>query len=122
SDTARSFLLPMARLSAHFRCVGYELPAGGADGARLRRYAFADLVDDLWGLLDHLGLGRSYVLGSSLGAAVALSALHARPERLPRAVLQGALAHRPLRRAEKVLAWVARWLPGTMGGLPKRER
>jgi pimeloyl-ACP methyl ester carboxylesterase len=122
SDTARSFLLPMARLSAGFRCVGYELPAGGADGARLRRYAFDDLVADLWALLDHLGLGRAYVLGSSLGAAVALKALHARPERLPRGVLQGALAHRPLRRAEKVLAWVARWLPGTMGGLPKRER
>ena len=45
-----------------------------------------------------------------------------RPERLPRAVLQGGLAVRPLRRLERFLARVGRFLPGTTGRLPLREK
>ena len=86
SDSSRAFLLPIARLSAHFRCVAYDLPAGKADGARLPGYTHADLVRDFWALLDHLGLRQSYVFGSSFGSTVALAALHERPQRLPRAV------------------------------------
>src|SRR5438270_11581467 len=52
SDSSRSFLLPAARLSAHFRCVAYDLPAGHGDGARLWRYRHEHLVEDLWALLD----------------------------------------------------------------------
>jgi pimeloyl-ACP methyl ester carboxylesterase len=121
-DSARSFALPMAHLSRAFRCVGYELPAGRTDGARLGRYTHAALVDDLFALLDHLALPRSYLLASSFGATIALAALAARPERVPRAILQGGLAHRRLVRGERFFAWLARWLPGTMGGVPKREK
>ena len=45
-----------------------------------------------------------------------------RPERLPRAVLQGGLALRPLRRLERFLARLGRFLPGTTGRLPLREK
>jgi pimeloyl-ACP methyl ester carboxylesterase len=122
SDSSRSFVLLISRLSAHFRCVAYDLPAGGADGARLARTTHADLVRDFWALLDHLGLRRSYVFGSSFGATIALAALHERPERLPRAIVQGGLAHRPLRPRERLLARLACWLPGRVGGLPFREK
>jgi 3-oxoadipate enol-lactonase len=79
-------------------------------------------VDDVWALLDHLNVGRSYVLASSFGATVALLALRARPERLPRAVLVGGFARRPLRRAEWLLAAAARFLPGTLRSVPLWER
>ena len=100
SDRARSFALVYASLSRHFRCIAYDLPTGKGDGARLHRYTHADLAADVFALLDHLNLPRSYVLGSSFGATIALAALHACPERLPRAVLQGGFAHRPLAAAE----------------------
>src|SRR5262245_37091663 len=122
ADTSRSFLLPIARLSAQFRCVAYDLPSGHGDRARLGRYTAELLVDDLLALLDHLGLSRAYLLGSSFGSTVALRALRAAPQRLPRAVLQGGLAYRPLRRAERFLAWLARRAPGPMTRVPKRER
>jgi pimeloyl-ACP methyl ester carboxylesterase len=121
-DSSRSFLLPVRRMTAHFRCVAYDLPAGDGDGAVLRRYTHDDLVADLFALLDHLGLARSYLLGSSFGATVVLRALHRAPGRLPRAVLQGAMARRPLRRAERALAWVGRWLPGRADRLPLRGK
>jgi pimeloyl-ACP methyl ester carboxylesterase len=122
SDISRSFLLPIARLSAHFRCIAYDLPFGRGDGARLSRYRHADLVADLWALLDHLGIERSYLLGSSLGSTIALAALHERPGRLPRAILQGGLAHHPLRLRQRLLARVMRFCPGPTRRLPGRER
>jgi 3-oxoadipate enol-lactonase len=121
-DSGHSFLMPISRLSAHFRCIAYELPSGHRDRAQVRRYVHDDLVADVWALLDHLGLRQCYILGSSFGATIVLKALLARPERLPRGILQGGLAYRPLRRAERILAYWGRFLPGSMARLPLREK
>jgi pimeloyl-ACP methyl ester carboxylesterase len=121
-DTCRSFLPPIASLSAHFRCIAFDLPTGRGDRARLWEYRHADLVSDLFALLDHLELKQSYVLGSSFGATIALAAARLRPRRLPRLILQGGFARRPLFPAELLLARVSRYLPGDMRHLPLRER
>src|SRR5215831_17727198 len=47
-DSCRSFLQPISRLSAHFRCIAYDLPSGHRDGARLRRCTHDDLIADVW--------------------------------------------------------------------------
>jgi pimeloyl-ACP methyl ester carboxylesterase len=121
-DSCRSFIMPISRLSAHFRCIAYDLPSGDGDRARIRRYGHDALVADVWALLDHLGVRQSYILGSSFGSTIVLKALQARPECLPRGILQGGLAYRPLRRAEYWLAFWGRFLPGRMAGLPLREK
>jgi pimeloyl-ACP methyl ester carboxylesterase len=121
SDDALSFLLPAALLSRHFRCIAFDLPDGRDDGARLGSYRHEHYVADALALLDHLGVGRSYVLGSSFGSTIALAALHAAPRRLPRAVLQGGFARRPLAATELLLARLARYWPGRMGRLPFRH-
>lgn len=121
-DIARSFVMPMSRLAAQFRCVAYNLPSGHGDGARLGRYRHEDLVEDLWALLDHLKIDRAYVLGSSFGSTIAVRAMRAKPARLPRGILQGGLARRPLRFAERLFAGIFRWSPGPTAKLPRRER
>lgn len=121
-DTNRSFLPPMALLASHFRCITYDLPTGRGDRARLRDYRHADLVKDLFALLDHLRWKQSYVFGSSFGATIALAAAHAQPKRLPRLLLQGGFARRPLARAELFLARLTCYVPGSMRHLPFRER
>jgi pimeloyl-ACP methyl ester carboxylesterase len=119
-DDALSFVPTLALLSRRFRCIAYSLPTGQGDGARLGAYRHADLVGDLFALLDHLRLGQAYLFGSSFGSTVVLVALHAQPGRLPRAVLQGGFARRPLAWAEIALASWARWWPGPMSRLPLR--
>src|SRR5947209_6102661 len=34
-DDRTSFVMPLAQLSRHFRCIAYDLPTGRGDGARL---------------------------------------------------------------------------------------
>jgi pimeloyl-ACP methyl ester carboxylesterase len=119
-DDARSFVLPIAHLSQHFRCIAYDLPMGKADGARLSSYQHADLVADMNALADHLHLDHSYLLGSSFGSTIVLAAMHEGPERFPSAVLQGGFARRPLARAEILLARLARYWPWAMHRLPLR--
>jgi pimeloyl-ACP methyl ester carboxylesterase len=121
ADAARSFILPIARLAEQFRCIAYELPSGLGDGARLTQYGHAELVEDLFALLDHLGVRQSYLLGSSFGSTITLAALKARPERVPRAILQGGFARRPLALLEGLLARTALYWPGRMGHLPLRD-
>jgi pimeloyl-ACP methyl ester carboxylesterase len=121
SDDAHSFVQVMVHLTERFRCIAYDLPAGGTDGARLSRYTHVDLVADVFALLDHLGIGQNYVFGSSFGGTIALGALRARPERLPRAMLQGSFARRPLTRLENLAVRFIRHWPGTMRHLPLRK-
>jgi pimeloyl-ACP methyl ester carboxylesterase len=121
-DRARSFAPVMALLRERFTCVGYELPTGGPDGARLGAYRHRHLVEDLFALLDHLGLRQAYLFGSSFGSTMALAAMAEQPPRLPRAVLQGGFACRPLAPWEAVLCRFARYWPGPMATLPLREK
>jgi pimeloyl-ACP methyl ester carboxylesterase len=122
SDSSQAFLQPISRLATAFRCIAYDLPGLPGDGARLSRYRHADLVEDLFALLDHLIVKQSYLLGSSFGSTIALRAMQAQPVRLPRAIMQGGLAHRPLRRLEYALAQLGRWLPGRMRWTPYRAK
>jgi pimeloyl-ACP methyl ester carboxylesterase len=121
SDDARSFMLVAGLLSAHFRCIAYNLPAGGGDGARLARYTHADLVADLFTLLDRLQVSQSYVFGSAFGSTIALAAMLRHPGRLPRGILQGGFARRRLRAAAALLASFARYVPGRQVEIPFRE-
>jgi pimeloyl-ACP methyl ester carboxylesterase len=119
-DDARSFLLPIAHLSRHFRCIAYDLPGSPRDGSRLSGYQHADFVTDLFALLDHLELKSCRLVGSSFGSTIALQAMHDRPERFLSAVFQGGFARRPLAPAEVLLASLARYWPWPMHRLPLR--
>jgi len=121
ADLPDSFVMPMSVLSQQFRCVGYMLPEGKSDGAVLKGYAHADLVADLFALLDHLGLEKTYLFGSSFGSTIALAAMQAQPARVPRAMLQGGFARRRLRLGQWLLASCARYWPGNMRHLPLRR-
>jgi 3-oxoadipate enol-lactonase len=118
SDRGSAFVMLTALLARDFRCITYDLPVGGADGARLHRLTHDGLVADALALLDHLGIGRSYLYGASFGSTVALRLLHDHAARFPRAVLQGGFAQRPLAPAEWLLARAARHWRGRMSRLP----
>jgi pimeloyl-ACP methyl ester carboxylesterase len=123
AGTYRGYALLLNRLAERFETIHYEYPGTEAgDGARLRRIGHADLVDDLLGLLDHLGGQSSALLGLSFGATVVLGALERAPGRFTRVVLQGAVAWRAYTRAERWAMGLGSWLPGPARRLPLWER
>ncbi len=121
AETADSFIPLACRLTPQFRCLSYELAGVRGDGANLRRYTHADLVADALALLDHAGAAPGYVLGSSFGSTIALGTMHARPDCILRGILVGGFARRRLVLAERCLATLAQYFPGTMRTLPWRE-
>lgn len=121
AEAAESFILVCCRLASQFRCIAYDLPGTPGDRSNPRQYTHDGLVADLFALLDHVGAPQSYVLGASFGATIALRAMHAQPQRIPRGILVGGFAHRPLAPAERCLTSLARFFPGTMRLLPWRR-
>ena len=71
------------------------------DGAALRRITHEHLVDDLFGLIEHLRIGRAFLVGLSFGSTIALKALHRELRRFPRSAVQGGFAHRVSSTAER---------------------
>jgi 3-oxoadipate enol-lactonase len=122
ADSSHGFIPVIAELRREFTCVAYDLPAGGFDGARIGAYRHEHFVADLISLLDHLDMPRATPFGSSFASTIVLAALHRHPERLPRGILQGGFAHRPLELWERILCGFARYWSGPLGSLPMRER
>lgn len=120
SDVAQSFALVMAHLRRDFTCIAYELPTGRGDGAKLGRYKHQHLADDLFALLDFLGLKQTYLFASSFGTTVSIRAMAAEPSRFVRAIFQGGFAYRPVGAQERMMCQVMRYLPGPMRSLPLR--
>lgn len=121
--TYRGYALMLNRLSARFRTVVYDYPGEHPDDrARLSRISHDDLVDDVFGLIEHLRIGRAFLIGLSFGSTIVLRTLHREPRRFPKAVVQGAFGHRRFTSAERLALALGRHLPGTADRLPGRER
>ena len=111
ASTYRGYALTLNRLADRFQTVVYDYPGENpGDGARLGRVRHDDLVDDVFGLLDHLNIGRAYLFGLSFGSTVTLRALHREPRRFPKAVVQGAFARRRFSAAERIALRLGRLL------------
>ena len=123
ASTYRVYALVLNRLAAKFRTIQYAYPGDEpGDGRALGRISHDHLVDDLLGLIDHLRLDSVFLAGISFGSTIALKALARQSQRFPRAVVQGAFAHRRFTPAERIALFLGRRFPGTAAGLPLRER
>lgn len=114
------FALTIYLLRDSSRCVIYDYPGTTCDDARARRLRLDDYVSDLFAVADHAGDSRFHLFGTSFGGLIGLGALLAGPERVERAVLQGAFAHRRLSVAERLLIRMCRWHPGRLRHVPLR--
>jgi pimeloyl-ACP methyl ester carboxylesterase len=121
--TYRGYALTLNRLAARFRTILYDYPGDNpGDQARLARITHDNLVDDLFGLIDHLNIGRVFLFGVSFGSTITLKALYREPRRFPKAVVQGAFSHREFTAVERAALWLGRRLPGATSRLPLRKK
>ena len=122
ASTYHVYALLLNQLATRFRTIIYDYPGEHpGDGARLGKITHDSLVDHLFGLIDHLNVGRAFLAGLSFGSTVTLKALHREPRRFPRAAVQGAFAHRSLSVAERLALALGRLVPGNASSLPFRR-
>jgi len=122
ASTYRGYAMTLNRLADRFRTIVYDYPGDQSDdGAKLGRISHDHLIDDLFGLIDHLNLGRVFLFGLSFGSTVTLKALRREPRRFPKAVIQGGFASRRFTPAERGVLWVGRHLKGNVSRLPWHE-
>ena len=122
ASTYRTYAPTLHRLARRFRTITIDYPGENPDdGARLGSIGHEDLVEDLLGLLGHLGLARVHLFGLSFGSTLSLRALHRAPERFGRSALQGGFAPRKLGPAERLALRVGRRFRGTTSRLPFHE-
>ena len=75
ASTYRSYALVLNRLAERFQTIQYEFPGEQPDdGASLGSISHDHLVDDLFGLIEHLRLGRAFLVGISFGSTIVLKA------------------------------------------------
>lgn len=64
-----------------YRLIAYDARGHGASSPG-SSYEYAELVDDLEAVLDHLGIDRTALVGSSMGAATSMAFTLEHPERV----------------------------------------
>ena len=86
--TARNFTLNMAALAkAGFHVIAPELWGMGRSAKPRGRYSLDRWVDQLIGVMDSLGMQRAFLVGHSMGGAVAIRLASKYPERVTKLAL-----------------------------------
>jgi len=70
----------LAALSRHFTCIAYDRRESGLSGGRVEPLTWDLYVQEAKGLLDLAGASEAHVLGSCMGAALALAFAVRHPE------------------------------------------
>lgn len=89
STAEQNYRMVIGPLSARHRLIGLDLRGHGASSNPGGRLDLATLRDDVLALLDHLGLARVHVLGTSLGGYVAMALRSVAPQRVATLGLAG---------------------------------
>lgn len=77
----------ISRLAGPYRVVSYDKRGHGLSDIPAGDYSLDDHLDDLFGLLDHLGIGRFALGGVSIGGLITQGAALRAPERLTALVI-----------------------------------
>jgi 3-oxoadipate enol-lactonase len=101
-----------ARLEDRWNILTYDKRGHGLSDVGEAPYAMDDHVDDLQGLLDHLGIGRVALCGLSVGGMIALGLAARSPQRVANLVLCDTAA-----RLGTIEGWNARLESVRLGGI-----
>lgn len=93
-------------LGEHFHVVTYDAQSQGKSGLGSRPLSLSLHGEDLMALIDHLGIGRAYLVGLSHGARLALHFAASAPDRVHGLLLSGIGAGKSIRVRLMVSSWI----------------
>lgn len=75
------------RLADHYTCIAFDRRESGESGGRVERITWGHYAAQGRGLLDHLGVERTFLMGGCVGCSVATTFAVAHPDRTAGMVL-----------------------------------
>lgn len=113
TGNVRNWALQIPALTREFRTISLDVRGHGHSGKPSRRedYTLDVMADDVYGLVQQLGLEQCYLMGHSMGGMIAQHLVLAHPEPFPALVLVDTAAEEPegMRSQERArLAEIAR--------------
>ena len=79
----------IAELSRHVRLIVFDNQDTGQSSRCSDNYTTESMARDILGLMDHLGVERAHLLGTSMGGMIAQHVALMAPERLTSLILAG---------------------------------
>jgi pimeloyl-ACP methyl ester carboxylesterase len=76
-------------LSKHVRLIVFDNRDAGKSSRCIDNYTTESMAQDILGLMDHLGIERAHLLGTSMGGMIAQHVALMAPERLKSLILAG---------------------------------
>jgi len=93
SGNTTGWLPVQPALAEHFRLIMFDNRGAGRSCVPPGPYTIAQMADDARQLLDHLGVDRAHVMGSSMGGMIAQEFALLYPERVDKLILNVTLSH-----------------------------
>ncbi len=104
----------VARLAQTARVLTFDNRGAGRSSMPDAPYSIDQMAADTAGLMDALAIPSADLVGTSMGASIALALALAHPERVRRLVLVSAGARKPAKPRMSLparIGWALRWLP-----------
>ncbi len=77
----------ISELSKHLRLIVFDNRDSGKSSRSSQNYTIQIMAQDILGLMDHLGIDRTHLLGTSLGGMIAQQVALMAPERVNSLIL-----------------------------------
>jgi aminoacrylate hydrolase len=77
----------ISELSKHLRLIVFDNRDSGKSSRISQNYTTQIMAHDILGLMDHLGIDRTHLLGTSLGGMIAQQVVLMAPERVNNLIL-----------------------------------
>ena len=81
-QTIATWGFQVSELSNHFRIIAFDNRDSGKSACCTGAYTTQDMARDVLGLLDHMGIDRTHLLGTSMGGMIAQQIALLAPQRI----------------------------------------
>ena len=77
----------VSEFTKHFRLILLDNRDSGRSSSCLETYTTETMAGDILGLMDHLGISRAHILGTSMGGMIAQQMALISPEKIDKLIL-----------------------------------
>lgn len=112
ASDSQSWASVIPELAKHFMLILPDNRGCGRTKCSVDEITIENMATDVIALIDHLGLGKSHLMGHSMGAMVALEIAACHPEKVDKLIIAASTAKLSQKNKSLIIDWVTYWENG----------